>query len=253
MTHFSAASVRRTTGVLIFVACSISTAFSVQPSNLGGASLAQLDRSLVELQNAKFVTHYDATKVAEDHDKEIAIRDEFERRREEAIDFLLKQLDIINSKELRNMKGPNDLEGAMTANEPPMFLMRFAYCYMLADMYKATDSQHKAKIIDGIVSSFLLTTQGREDAESLSGALFRTGRSGAEGFMRLANSDNERNRCFASKVLSGFDNAPRIDCTASPLKRKTEITKLRTWWKANSEKVSWPDFPSFFDLPKSRS
>ena len=238
---------------LLFITAALLSSFAVAQSTNHQLSLGELDDSLLKLQEQKLDFHRDQQKVIQDHEQEVAIKNEFQRRGNQGVDFILRELEKINSAEKKAMKNSEDFEGALGANEPKKWLMRYAYCYMLADMYKATDPPHRMKIIGAMVDSFLPTTQGRDDAESLSGGVFRIGKDGMRVFIQLANSDSKRNRCFADEVLGSFAKSPRVECTAPLGKQQLEISQFESWWAANSSQVRWPDVPDFFfNLPPKK-
>jgi hypothetical protein len=87
----------------------------------------------------------------------------------------------------------------------------------------------------------------------MDGALFRLGKDGVKGFLKLANSPSEFNRCQASEVLNelGASGAPKIDGKAGPESRTQSVNAFRDWWKVNASTVQWPDFPSYFNAPES--
>lgn len=184
---------------------------------------------------------------------ELEIKHAFERLGNTAIDYLGKELDHLNRAELDRMKSPDDIEGAFNGGKPTESLMRYAICYILADMYGSTDPRRKDLILQRIVKSFVPTTDGNDDRGTLSGSLVRIGKDGIRGFLMLAQSERQTNRCYAVRVLHDVDkNAPPMSCNAKRTIRQRQIAAYEAWWKTHGAEVKWPDVPSYFDLPVPR-
>ena len=215
------------------------------------AELQQLAKDRVRVPPA------DNSTALEHHKREKEIEQEFLNRGAEATTFLLNKLSAINKREASFIQGPDDVEGGLKflASETEAgrtLLVRYAICYILADIYPNASTSQREEIVQEIVDSFLPSTHGREDVETMDGALFRLGRDGVKGFLLLANSQSEFNRCQASEVLNklGASGAPRIDCKAGVASRIQSIKAFRDWWKLNASTVQWPTFPGYFDSPR---
>ena len=173
---------------------------------------------LQQLANARSATLDHAT--ASDHLKrEKEIQQEYLNRGSEGIMFLLNKLSAINEREKSFIHGPDDVDGglqflASEAEAGRTLLVRYAVCYILSDMYPKASAIQRKEIVHGIVGSFLPSTQGREDIETMDGALFRMGKDGLKGFLELASSQSEFNRCHASLILMGLGKAARLKLTA---------------------------------------
>jgi hypothetical protein len=197
----------------------------------------------------------DATVLAH-HKREREIEHEYLNRDAEATTFLLSKLSAINKREETFIHGPDDFEGGVQFMMSEIeagrtLLVRYAICYILADMYSKASASQRKEIIQGIVDSFLPSTQGREDIETMDGALFRLGKDGVKGFLKLAGSQSQTNRCQVSEVLNelGASGAPKINCKTGVANRTESINAFRDWWTVNASKVQWPDFPGYFDSP----
>jgi hypothetical protein len=241
-------------------ACILILTLAVQSSNVstraaGGKDMENLFAELQQLASARS-SPVDPTTAADHLKREQEIDQEYQRNGAAAMTFLLNKLSVVNEREKLFIHGPDDIEGglqflASEAEAGRTTLTRYAICYILSDMYHTKNGSQRKEIIQGLVNSFLPSTQGREDVETMDGALFRLGSDGVEGFLELANSPSEFNRCHASLILKGLgkSGAPQVDCTADASTRVLSIAAFRNWWKVNSSTVRWPVFPSYFDAP----
>lgn len=206
----------------------------------------------LEYSRAQSLGHSSA---ARQKDEKAVVR-EFVEYGPGAAPFLIGNLSEINKREEAFIRGPDDVDRglefmSMEGEAGRSLLIRYAICYILSDMYASANSKTRAQIIRAIVDTYLPSTHGREDTETLDGSLFRLGKDGVEGFLMLANSESEYNRCHASSILRELAvHGPSIDCSSEPQTRTHQIRLFRTWWSRNASAIQWPRFPGFFDVPR---
>ncbi len=218
--------------------------------------LASLALAFAELQKLEYAraTPVDHQTALDNLNREKEIERKFSGHGAEGTTFLLDRLSEINAREKAVIHGPDDVEEALrfqiselAAGRP---FVRYAICHMLSEMYSLADATERTSMLKAIVDSYLPSTHGKDNAETLDGSLFRLGRDGIEGFLMLANSPSVFNRCHAASILKELaSGAPVIDCKSQDFDRRQSIEAFEQWWRINASKVQWPAFPSYFDVP----
>jgi hypothetical protein len=219
-----------------------------------GSNLELLFADLQKLEYARPTT-VDRETALNTLQREKEIEHEFADHGAEGIAFLLEKLSAINAKENAVIHGPDDVDEGLQFQISELaagrsLLVRYAICYMLSDMYSLADATEQASILRAIVRSYLPSTHGKDDAETMDGSLFRLGKDGIEGLLMLANPPSVFNRCHAASILKELaSGAPLIDCKSQDVDRDRSIEAFKQWWRVNSSKVQWPKFPGYFDIP----
>jgi hypothetical protein len=165
--------------------------------SLGGSCLARsepapssLALAFAELQKLEYAraTPVNHETALDNLNREKVIERKFSDHGAEGITFLLEKLSEINASEKALIHGPDDVDEALQFQVSELaagrtVLVRYAICYMLADAYPLADATERAAILRAIVNSYLPSTHGKDDAETMDGSLFRLGRDGIEGFL----------------------------------------------------------------------